>query len=419
TLRAGTESLLRTPLLPPVLFSGLRSHWQLLKQHADIPPEIAARELPSPTADLAECCAWVLETLAMPAIQSISAYTAPSPNQSAWWLSETRARLRAIAALLTNYLPWLLPEFGPLREILDLQLNELLAPPLKNAADLVANLEDRLSHTSTNSQLHNTLMEKLRVQLPAARERLSDLATRVRSIAAEAFTKAEAMDFAFLVQKQRQLLSIGYEVNPGKLHEAAYDMLASEARIATFIAVARGDLSQQSWFKMGRAHTSAFGCFILLSWTGTMFEYLMPSLWMRSYPDTLIARSLNSAVAIQRRFAGRFGIPWGISESGYGKTDEAGHYHYQAFGIPQISLKWDADAGPVISPYSTFLALGIDPASALRNLHRMDKAGWIGAYGFYEAADFSESRKKPVLVREWMAHHQGMALLAILNLLQD
>jgi hypothetical protein len=113
------------------------------------------------------------------------------------------------------------------------------------------------------------------------------------------------------------------------------------------------------------------------------------------------------------------GIPWGISESGYGKTDDAGHYHYQAFGIPQISLKWDAIAGPVISPYSTFLALGVDPVGALRNLHRMDNAGWSGAYGLYEAADFSESTKNPVLVREWMAHHQGMAILAILNLLEN
>jgi hypothetical protein len=226
------------------------------------------------------------------------------------------------------------------------------------------------------------------------------------------------MDFSFLIHKQRQILSIGYDVNSSKLHVATYDMLASEARLAAFIAVARGELSQQGWFKLGRAHTSAFGCFILLSWTGTMFEYLMPSLWMRSYPGTLLSRSLTSAIAIQDRFASRFNIPWGISESGNARTDQAGHYQYQAFGIPQIALKWDAEAGPVISPYSTFLALGIDPAAAMRNLRRMADAGWIGAYGFYEAADFTESKKKPVLVREWMAHHQGMSLLAILNLLE-
>lgn len=229
--------------------------------------------------------------------------------------------------------------------------------------------------------------------------------------------KAVEMDFSFLVQRSRQLLSIGYEVESGKLHDACYDMLASEARIATFIAVSRGELPRTGWFKMARTHTAAFGRFILLSWTGTMFEYLMPAIWMRNYPGTLIERSLASAVDIQRRFTRSMGIPWGISESGHAQTDDAGHYRYQAYGIPQISLKWDSTAGPVISPYSTFLALGINAIEALRNLHRMENAGWTGAYGFYESADYTTSRKTPDLVKEWMAHHQGMALLAILNLL--
>jgi len=178
-------------------------------------------------------------------------------------------------------------------------------------------------------------------------------------------------------------------------------------------------MQQQGWFKMGRIHTFAFGRSVLLSWTGTMFEYLMPALWMRSYPETLVSRSLSAAVAIQRAFAREHNIPWGISESGYAQKDDAGHYHYQAFGIPQIALKWDAIAGPVISPYSTFLALGVDSVEAMRNLRRMANSGWVGAYGFYEAADYSSSTKEPQLVREWMAHHQGMAILAALNLLCD
>jgi hypothetical protein len=150
-----------------------------------------------------------------------------------------------------------------------------------------------------------------------------------------------------------------------------------------------------------------------------MFEYLMPSLWMRSYPDTLVSRTLSGVVAIQRAFGKEHGIPWGISESGWSGMDDQGHYHYQAFGIPQIALKWDAVAGPVVSPYSTCLALGIDAVESLRNLKRMAKMGWTGAFGFYEAADYQESTKSPKLVREWMAHHQGMSLLAVLNLLYD
>jgi hypothetical protein len=195
-------------------------------------------------------------------------------------------------------------------------------------------------------------------------------------------------------------------------------MLASEARIATYIAVARGELSQQGWFKMSRVHTRAYGSSVLLSWTGTMFEYLMPALWMRSYPDTLLSKSLHGAVEIQRAFAREHNLPvWGISESGLAAKNDAGHYHYQAYGIPQIALKWDATAGPVVSPYSTFLALNVEPAASIRNLRRMADEGWTGAYGFYEAIDFTGS--KPEVVREWMAHHQGMCILGLLNLLED
>jgi cyclic beta-1,2-glucan synthetase len=139
---------------------------------------------------------------------------------------------------------------------------------------------------------------------------------------------------------------------------------------------------------------------------------------MHAYPDTLVTRTLVNVVAIQRAYAREHGnIPWGVSECGYAQKDDAGHYHYQAFGMPSVALKWDATAGPVISPYSTFLALPFDQDEAMRNLKRMAGMGWVGAYGMYEAADYQESLKNPQLVREWMAHHQGMSLLALLNVL--
>jgi hypothetical protein len=140
---------------------------------------------------------------------------------------------------------------------------------------------------------------------------------------------------------------------------------------------------------------------------------------MRSYPDTLMTRTLTAVVDIQRAFARKFNVPWGISESGYAEQDPAGHYQYCAFGIPGMALKWDLTAGPVISPYSSFLALSVDAAAAIGNLRRMAKLGWTGAYGFYEAVDYSKSHGRGQIVREWMAHHQGMSLLAILNLLHD
>jgi cyclic beta-1,2-glucan synthetase len=426
TLRTGASELLRRPVLPTALFRGIETHWRLLRLQNEVAPELANRPLPAAAASVYEWCAWILETERLAAFQELPAYTDPSPDERSWWLRETYTRLQRIASLVREALPWLLPDYASLRELVQLGLKETdEVPTLETAADFADQLEHRLArawatlNTTESGSAQGLLVEKLRSELPAAREKLLHLAEGVRTVSEEALRFAEEMDFAFLADKGRLLLSIGFEVSTGKLHTACYDMVASEARIATFIAVARGELPQQGWFKMGRVHTTAYGRSILLSWTGTMFEYLMPALWMRNYPDTLISRSLSAAVAIQREFARPLGIPWGISESGYGKTDDAGHYHYQAFGIPAISLKWDAVAGPVISPYSTFLALGVERTEALRNLRRMDGMKWVGAYGFYEAADFSESTSQPVVVREWMAHHQGMGLMAMLNALAD
>jgi cyclic beta-1,2-glucan synthetase len=136
---------------------------------------------------------------------------------------------------------------------------------------------------------------------------------------------------------------------------------------------------------------------------------------MRSYPHTLIAETLSSSVYVQRAFARSLGIPWGISESGSARINDSGDYHYHAWGIPQLALFYEATAGPVISPYSTFLALGVDSVEAVSNLRYMSSVGWVGAYGYYEAADYSTSAQNGELVREWMAHHLGMSLLAVLN----
>jgi hypothetical protein len=162
----------------------------------------------------------------------------------------------------------------------------------------------------------------------------------------------------------------------------------------------------------------------LLSWTGTMFEYLMPTLWMRLYPNTLLECAARVAVDSQKSYASKKGVPWGISESAYGKLDDAGNYSYYAFGDPHLAIHKPDQSGPVISPYSTFLALDVDSVAALRNLRNMQRKGWLGAYGFYESLDFSSrdgsSRpRSPQVVRCWMAHHQGMSLLAIANFLHD
>jgi hypothetical protein len=190
-----------------------------------------------------------------------------------------------------------------------------------------------------------------------------------------------------------------------------------------FVAIAKDDIPQESWFLLGRSHTIDHGRPVLLSWTGTMFEYLMPALWMRSYPNTLLDRSRSAAVHSQQAYTGTR-TPWGISESAYFKMDEAGNYQYHAFGIPPLALRQGGMNATVISPYSTFLALHVDAAASLRNLRRMSSKGWFGPYGFYESADYGAFGRRSwhhryELVRCWMAHHQGMILLSLANFLHD
>ncbi len=419
TLHAGALDLIERPLCCTQLFNGIRAHWGLMHTQGKLPSKLASFPMPGSTAPIADSIAW-LQT----AEEALAAATTSLKTQlrNTWWYSETVHRIGSTRALIRNYAPWMLPEFEQLRKIPELGLAKAASLSLEDSISFALGLESRLAN-ARNALVREPdvlpLVDELRKTLPPTIKNLQTLIAGLRAIADEAGRLADETEFDFLVDPNRQILSIGYEMSKQKTHEACYDMLASEARIATFLAVARGDLRQESWFKLARDFAHAFGEYLLLSWTGTMFEYLMPSLWMRSYSNTLISRTQNAVVGVQRGFARSQGIPWGISESGSARKDDAGHYSYYAYGVPQIALWFEANPGPVVSPYSSFLALGVDCVEALRNLHRMESMGWVGPYGFYESADYMASLKRPELTREWMAHHQGMALLAIVNLLRD
>jgi hypothetical protein len=403
-------------LLDNRLFAGMRAHWQTMLHHNTLPAQLSRLTLPATDASVASWIEWLLPTQA---VFSVTSDALAEKYVDSWWLAETQNRVNAILTLVQDYLPWLLPEFEPLRTLPELASHQdVYTLTLDEAATFSERLAEAVSTIAENPALHDAV-ERLRAALTASTQNLRSLIASLRGIAQQAEDLAKATEFAFLIDPGRQILSIGYDVRAQKLHDACYDLIASEARIATFLAIARDEVHQQSWFRLSREHARAFGCFLLISWTGTMFEYLMPALWMRSYPETLIARTLSACVKVQRAFAGTLNIPWGISESGSSRKDDFGHYHYQAYGVPQTALSAEATAGPVISPYSSFLALAVDAVAAIRNLRRMAAAGWVGAYGFYEAADYSTAIGKPIVVREWMAHHEGMSLLAILNLLQD
>ncbi len=415
-LAAGTRRLLTKPLLDPCLFQGIRAHLEILKSEHRLPPLIADGMAPKLGTGVGEWLIWVQYAMRELPAKPLD----PGRRSKDWWAGETGRRLDAIQTLVGAYLPWLHPSFAPLRDLLPVLPSERIdSLSIDDAIQFAQQTESRLLSTIGTASEQDCLSNRFYAALETAQRNLLSLKRDLHNIALQAEQLATDTEFSFLLHPDRQVLSIGFDVRRGKLHDACYDMLASEARMATFIAIARNEIPQRIWFRLAREYTKAYGRYVLQSWTGTTFEYLMPALWMRFYPGTILGESFAACIQVQRAFARKLRIPWGISESGMARKDDGGHYLYRAFGIPAIAVSAESTAGPVVSPYSTYLALCVEPKYAVRNLRRMTSAGWMGDYGLYEAGDFSVSMRNCELVREWMAHHQGMSLIAILNCLKD
>jgi len=339
-----------------------------------------------------------------------------------WFRGQARMQVQNVRSLLEFYLPWRLPEFSTLSEKLLEGQGALDNLPLERLPDLVAELERRLDALVQASQNGDrTAALRLTLLLSEARQNASVLVDALRRASQQAHDLAEAMDFSFLMDEQRLQLSVGFDAQSGKLLPYSYDLLATEPRTAVFVAIAKEDIPQDCWFRLDRPFSNDHGRPVLLSWTGTMFEYLMSPIWLHTYPNTLLDRACRAAVRAQQAYALNKGIPWGISESACARRNEAGDYHYEAFGVPSLARKKSESDPLVVSPYSTFLALPVDRKGALANLRTMDALGWFGSYGFLEAADFAAARRswfgrRAELVQSWMAHHQGMSLLALGNI---
>lgn len=471
TLKQGCLEMIWKPLFSKALWHGLRDHLNLLTELIERPPgpKRVRASLKSAGAVLKEL-ARSFDSLGENSLAWISflpeaerkieqfeekleqAENSPNKIEAQWWVNEFRTRLQSARQLAANFAPWTLPEYQPLVQNLSLgvgvspdhvilqSLPQALAEMRNQVQKLVENCSAS-AFTSDSDVATGILIETPRSArsqrgepstlstarpfdelLQASIRHAETLTQSLRRLAEVAETLVAETDFGFLYNPTRKLLSIGYNVATHHLETACYDLLASEARTATFIAVAKGDIRQQSWFRLGRGHTIYYGERVLLSWSGTLFEYLMPALWIKSYPDTILGQSQQAAVRCHQKFGRRKHRPWGVSEAGYSRRDAAGRYQYQAFGIPGLAYNPDTESS-IVAPYATFLALEADPASAVQNLHRMKRMGWVGTYGFYESADFKPRRgTRPFryeLVRSWMAHHQGMSLLAVCNLLNE
>ena len=251
----------------------------------------------------------------------------------------------------------------------------------------------------------------------------ADMLSRLSRLARQCDQIIEQMDFSFLFDVERKLFTIGYNVTASRRDDSYYDLLASEARLASFVGIANDNVPQQHWFRMGRALTKVDGGRALISWTGTMFEYLMPLLVMRDYQSTLLSETYQTVVERQIEYGEERGVPWGISEAAYNVRDLQLNYQYGPFGVPGLGLKRGLIEDLVVAPYATMLAANVDPLSAMDNLRRLQKEGALGPYGFYESIDYTAERlpenQKSVLIRAFMTHHQGMSLVSLANVLQE
>ena len=247
--------------------------------------------------------------------------------------------------------------------------------------------------------------------------------SKSKRLLASVMTLSAEMDMGFMYDSRRKLFAIGYNVSTNRLDGSRYDLLASEARLGSFVAIARGDIPMEHWFALGRVYGSVAGKRVLLSWTGTMFEYLMPLLFQRSYPQSLLDKAAREAVAVQIGFGREYGVPWGISESAYGDLDLHKTYQYKAFGVSALGLKRGFEEKVVVAPYATLLALNVVPRAAMENLRKMTAIGMLGDLGYYESIDFSRQAEREgqrgIVVEAYMAHHQGMSFLALTNFLHE
>ncbi len=413
---------LRRPLLPASLLQGFLDHLAVLDQPG------APSHAPRADGNLSSPADW------LPYLRDLAGSLPPDPSPGnnhhdpdlRWFSEHARQRQQSVAQTVISYCPWLMPEFSSLfgHPALHLKPGGEERPLERLPAFIDALSAHLASELTTAAADQQAVYLSLKALLDEARRNAAKLIHDLEQAAALAGELANNMDFRLLFNPWRKLLSVGYEVDSQQLHPACYDLLASEARLAVFVAIAKEDIPQETWFLLGRTHALHDGRPVLLSWTGTAFEYLMPSLWMRTYPNTLLERSQAAAVRSQQAYAARKRIPWGISESAYAGRDDAGHYQYRAFGVPALALHKDELDALVISPYSSLLALPVDIGGSMRNLRRIAKEGWLGRYGFHEAADYTaalrSSRRHPCeLIRCWMAHHQGMSMLGIANLLHD
>ncbi|WP_370529435.1 GH36-type glycosyl hydrolase domain-containing protein [Undibacterium sp. YM2] len=429
TLRPGLTELIDAPICQPRLFCGLHDTYLLLRN--SVSTGIANR-LAEFETDLDVLCLGVprsliviydcLKRLTHQADAYLSSVTVTADNASHIWASALSRQTRTQLEELLYLAPWLslpdptrwmhafplLDSVPSLRELTQLGLDYVSPTEGGIPLDQAAQVEN-----------HNTELARL---LVTARKRANERVLQIEQLAQQTMEFAR-MEYDFLYDASTHLLTIGYNVNERRRDNASYDLLASEARLATFVAIAQGKIPQESWFALGRQLTIAGGEPILLSWSGSMFEYLMPLLVMPNFQNTLLDQTYRSVVQRQIEYGQQRGVAWGISESGYNTFDAHLNYQYRAFGVPGLGFKRGLGDDLVIAPYASMMALMVAPEQACSNLEQLSALGFEGIYGYFEAIDYTPARlprgQTHALIRSFMVHHQGMGFLSLAYLLLE
>ena len=412
TLRQGLLALIDAPVMAASTWEGLSDTLGVL--HESLPESTSGTTLvgfshalddvlTTPLQDLQSASA-VVDALLGEATRIHEALIG-QPGEAAAWAASLEWQCLSIQQELQLLAPWASANLG-----------DIVVPSRARPHDRIPSLRDLASAEVSDLQATQQL-EPHAAATAAAQARIIEL-ERLAHVAGQ----CAQMDFVFLYDRSRHLLAIGYNVTEHRRDTGYYDLLASEARLANFVAIAQNQLPQESWFSLGRLLTEVGGDAGLLSWSGSMFEYLMPQLVMPTYEGTLLDQTGKAAVQRQIDYGQQRRVPWGISESGYNMVDAGMNYQYRAFGVPGLGLRRGLAEDLVIAPYASMMALMVAPEAACANLQRLSQAGFGGRHGLYEAIDYTPQRlprgQDHVVVRSYMAHHQGMGLLSLDYLLR-
>lgn len=375
------------------------TEWQMLLDDLKGQDEILDKQITDYEKEMALFIPWVKQLLKIPA---------PLLNEKGAY----RGAAQKFAELLDK-----------LNGSLSIQyLHDHYLDVLKDLSETIVYLNRDAKSSPGFTEARNWL-KQLEISLGRSYSAVKGFHARCRQLRKAMETLVREMDFKLLYDEKKELFVIGYNVEEGQASKSYYDLLASEARQASFIAIAKGDIPQKHWFKLGRALSLVGDLRVLISWSGTMFEYFMPLLIMKNYENTLLDETYTAVVRGQKQYAEQHRLPWGISESGFYAFDLHLNYQYKAFGIPKLGLKRGLVNDMVVAPYATALALPVEPSVAFKNMEALISEGLDGHYGFYEAVDYTPERlprkKKKMIVKSFMAHHQGMILVAINNYLNN